>query len=79
MHADVDEGGNVMGKIMTAEKIKKLPPGTDVTLVREATGETGRLWVVKSGRKKMLRGAVAMHEIKDRPGWHYEVEEREKM
>lgn len=68
-----------MGKIMTAEKIKKLPPGTDVTLVREATGETGRLWVVKSGRKKMLRGPFAMHEIKDRPGWHYEVEEREKM
>ena len=59
---------------LTAEKVKKLPPGTDVYLVREATGQRGRLWIVKSGKKKLLKGAVAEHEIKDRPGWHYEVD-----
>ena len=79
MYADVDEGGNAMGKILTADKVKKLPPGTDVILVQEATGEIGRLWVVKSGRKKMLKGLFAIYEIIDRPGWHYEIEEREKM
>ena len=61
-------------KILTAAQVKKLPVGTDVRLVRESTGRTGLLWVVKSGRKKMLRGVVTghLHEIKDRQGWHYE-------
>ena len=61
-------------KTLTAEKVKKLPPGTDVYLVREATGQRGRLWIVKSGKKKLLKGVMAEHEIKDRPGWHYEVD-----
>lgn len=60
-------------KTVTAAQVKRLKVGTDVFLIREATGQTGRLWVIKSGRKKMLKGAVAEHEIKDRPGWHYEV------
>ena len=61
-------------KTLTAAQVKKLPVGTDVRLVRESTGQTGLLWVVKSGRKKMLRGVVTghLHEIKDRQGWHYE-------
>ena len=62
-------------KIVTADKVKKLPVGTDVYLVRNATGEKGLLYVVKSGRKKMLRGMTGLHEIKDRAGWHYGVEE----
>ena len=61
-------------KTLTAEKVKKLPPGTDVFLVRDATGQRGRLWIVKSGKKKLLKGVMAEHEIKDRPGWHYEVD-----
>lgn len=61
-------------KTLTAAQVKKLPVGTDVRLVRESKGQTGLLWVVKSGRKKMLRGVVTghLHEIKDRQGWHYE-------
>lgn len=63
-----------MRKTITADKVKKLPVGTDVFLIRESTGEAGRLWIVKSGRKKILKGVFAEHEIKDRAGWHYEVE-----
>jgi len=61
-------------KTLTAAQVKKLPVGTDVRLVRESTGRTGLLRVVKSGRRKMLRGVVTdhLHEIKDRQGWHYE-------
>lgn len=62
-------------KILTADKVKKLPVGTDVRLVREADGATARMWIVKSGRKKLLKGVYAEREIVDRPGWHYEVEE----
>lgn len=61
-------------KTLSADKVKKLPVGTDVLFVNDQTGEKGRLWIVKTGRKKMLRGVIAQHEIKDRPGWHYEVE-----
>lgn len=61
-------------KTLSADKVKKLPVGTDVIFVNDQTGEKGRLWIVKSGRKKVLRGVLTQHEIKDRPGWHYEVE-----
>jgi len=61
-------------KTLTAEKVKKLQPGTDVFTVKDETGERGRMWIVKSGRKKLLKGVFAEYEIKDRPGWHYEVE-----
>lgn len=62
-----------MSKTLTADKVKKLPPGTDIILVNEATGERGMLWIVKSGRKKMARGVLGtLLEIADKPGWHYE-------
>lgn len=61
-------------KTLTADKVKRLPVGTNVFLVRDGTGQKGKLWIVKSGRKKMLKGLYAEHEIKDRPGWHFEVE-----
>ena len=64
-----------MAKILDAKKVKKLPVGTDVRVVQESTGKTGMLWVVKSGRKKMLKGIAGIHEIKDRAGWHYELPE----
>lgn len=65
-------------KVLTAEKVKRLPVGTDVILVNEKTGSRGRLWLIKHGRKKMLRGILNLHEIKDMPGWHYEIEKGEK-
>ena len=66
-----------MGKVLTAQKVKKLPVGTDIILIREGTGKSGKLSVIKSGRKKMLRGVMGLHEIVDRPGWHYEEAEHE--
>lgn len=63
-------------KTLNAEQVKRLPVGTDVILVNEKTGSRGRLWIIKKGRRKMLRGIVTQHEIKDREGWHYEIEER---
>lgn len=69
----------MMAKILTAEKVRKLPVGTDVFYVRDATGQAGRFWVIKSGRKKMLKGAIAgIREIKDMAGWHYELREESK-
>lgn len=65
-------------KILTAEKVKRLPPGTDVILVNEQTGSRGRLWIIKSGRKKMMRGIINAHEIRDLPGWHYEIEDEKR-
>lgn len=61
-----------MGKRLTEKQVKRLPVGTDVYLVNDSTHERGMLWVIKSGRKKMLRGVAAVHEIKDKDGWHYE-------
>ena len=63
-----------MRKTISASEVKKLPAGTDVWNVSEATGKAGKLWIVKSGRKKLLRGITVFMEIKDREGWHYEVE-----
>ena len=62
-------------KTLTAAKVKSLEPGTDVILVNDKTGSRGRLWVIKSGRKKMLRGILTSFEIRDREGWHYEIAE----
>ena len=65
-------------KIISTQAVKKLKPGTDVLIVKESTGETGRMWIVKSGNKKLLKGIMAEHEIKERPGWHYELAEEVK-
>lgn len=62
-------------KVLTAAEVKRLPVGTDVIVVNEKTGSRGMLWIIKRGRKKMLRGIVTLHEIKDLEGWHYEIEE----
>ena len=62
-----------MIKILTADKVRRLPVGTDVRIVREADGSSGMMWVTKTGNRKVLKGVVAMHEIVDMPGWHYEI------
>lgn len=65
-------------KTLSADKVKRLPPGTNVTIVREEDGSRGHLWIIKSGRKKLLKGILSTYEIIDRPGWHYEIEEGKK-
>ena len=64
-----------MGKTITAEKVKKLPIGTEVLVVREGTQQTTLMRIAGYYKKKMLKGATAVHEIRDRAGWHYEVTE----
>ena len=63
-------------KTLTAKQVKRLEPGTDVFRVDDATGRRARLYVIKSGRKKMLKMPLLdrMHEIADIPGLYYEVE-----
>lgn len=67
-----------MGKVLSAEQVKKLPLGTVVNWVDEKSGKAARLWIVKSGRKKVLRGIITQFNIKDREGCHYEIEEEQK-
>ena len=64
-------------KTLTADKVKRLAPGTDVFLVDEDTGRKGRGFVLQKGRKKVLHWVLSNRDMKieDRPGWHYEVEE----
>lgn len=64
-------------KTLTADKVKRLAPGTDVFLVDDDTGRRGRGFVLQKGKKKVLRLAFSDRDMKieDRPGWHYEVEE----
>ena len=65
-------------KVLSAEEVKRLPMGTVVFMVNEKTGSVGRYWIVKSGRKKTIRGILGTYEIKDLEGWHYEIEEEQK-
>ena len=74
----VEAGEDSGMKILTAKQVKRLEPGTDVFLVNDKTGSRGMVWIIKHGRKKMLRGIVTLHEIKDLEGWHYEIEEEQK-
>ena len=62
-------------KTLTAKQVKRLEPGADVYLVNDKTGKRASLWVIRMGRKKVLRGILGVHEIKDLEGWHYEIEE----
>jgi len=64
-----------MRKTITADKVKKLPVDTTVYVVNDTDGSHGTLWIVKKGRQKMLKGALTdPREIRDVPGWHYEVD-----
>ena len=65
-------------KTVTAKQVKRLEPGTDVYLVNDKTGQRGSMWVIQNGRKKMLRGIINVMEIKDKEGWHYEIDEDKK-
>ena len=64
-------------RILTAEQVKKLPVGTDIKIVHNSTGSYILSYIVKSGRKKMLKKPLMDPVvIIDRVGYHYErVEE----
>jgi len=60
-------------KILTAEQVKRLPVGTDVRIVQNATGKYGLGYIVKSGKRKMLKCPLLDPVvIIDRVGYHYE-------
>ena len=63
-----------MRRILSADKVKKLPAGTGVFVVREKDGKQSKATVIQYGRQKKLQGEY-LHAIKDQPGFHYEVEE----
>lgn len=66
-----------MRKQISAAKVKKLPPSTDVWVVDEKTGYSKRLFVIKYGKGVRLLQAFGgpVVTIKDTPGYHYEIEE----
>ena len=66
-----------MRKKISLAKLKALPPGTDVYYVNEQTGESGRFWIVKSFKRKILKSIYTEQKISDiveKPGYHFEVE-----
>lgn len=68
-----------MVKQLTAAGVKRLPVGTFIRRVRESDGAHADYILIKSGIKKVLRlltsGDVTT-EITDRPGWHFERDEK---
>ena len=60
-------------KILSADQVKRLPVGTDIKIVHNSTGSYSLCYIVKSGRKKMLkRPLMDPIVIIDRVGYHYE-------
>ena len=60
-------------KTLTAEQVKRLPVGTDIKIVQNSTGRYSLGYIVKSGRKKMLKKPLLDPVvIVDRVGFHYE-------
>ena len=60
-------------KTLTAEQVKRLPVGTDIKIVQNSTGSYILAYIVKSGRKKMLKKPLMDPVvIIDRAGYHYE-------
>ena len=66
-------------KTLTAEQVKRLPVGTDVRIVQNDTGKYELGYIVKSGKRKMLKCPLLDPVvIVDRVGFHYEVEDERK-
>ena len=60
-------------KILSADQVKRLPVGTDIKIVQNSTGRYSLAYIVKSGRKKMLKKPLFDPDvIIDRVGYHYE-------
>lgn len=62
-------------KTLTAEQVKRLPVGTDIKIVQNDTGKYELGYIVKSGKRKMLKCPLLDPvAIVDRVGFHYEVD-----
>ena len=62
-------------KTLTAEQVKRLPVGTDVRIVQNAMGTYELGYIVKSGKRKMIKKLLLDPvAIVDRMGYHYEVD-----
>lgn len=60
-------------RILTADQVKRFPVGTDIKIVQNSTGRYSLAYIVKSGRKKMLKKPLFDPDvIIDRVGYHYE-------
>jgi len=60
-------------KTLTAEQVKRLPVGKDVRIVQNDTGKYELGYIVKSGKRKMLKRPLFDPDvIIDRVGYHYE-------
>jgi hypothetical protein len=58
---------------LTAEQVKRLPVGKDVRIVQNDTGKYELGYIVKSGKRKMLKFPLLDPVvIVDRVGYHYE-------
>jgi hypothetical protein len=58
---------------LTAEQVKRLPVGTVVRIVQNDTGKYEPGYIVKSGKRKMLKCPLLDPVvIVDRVGFHYE-------
>jgi len=58
---------------LTAEQVKRLPVGADVRIVQNDTGKYGLGYIIKSGKRKMLKKPLMDPVvIIDRVGYHYE-------
>lgn len=67
-----------MRKRISVQNLKRLPEGTDVLYVEEATGRAARMWIAKTYKgRKLLKGVFTsrnLSEVEEKPGWHFEVE-----
>ena len=60
-------------RTLTAEQVKRLPVGTDVRIVQNDTGKYELGYIIKSGKRKMLKCLLLDPVvIVDRAGFHYE-------
>ena len=60
-------------KTLTAEQVKRLPVGTDIKIVQNDTGKYELGYIVKSGKRKMIKKPLLDPiGIVDRVGYHYE-------
>lgn len=65
-----------MRKTISAAKVKKLPVLTDVWVVNDVSKRECLFFVIQYGKHKRLKSTLGkMETIKERDGFHYEVEE----
>lgn len=65
-------------KQISIANLKRLPVGSDVLYVQEATGHFARMWIAKNHKGRLvLKGVLSeryLSEVTASPGYHFEVE-----